>query len=92
MEITQKQYDLMKAYKPIMQEIIRSASAVGLSIDYRENLNRVRRELGYNDCTSCSSSIFIATSQLYNLMLQYENANSKSNKTNKRKPKSKDDN
>lgn len=90
--MTKEQYDLMKAYKPIMQQIIRSASAVGLSIDYRENLSRVRRELGYNDCTSCSSSIFTATSQIYNLMLQYENTHPESVKINKRKPKSKNDN
>lgn len=90
--MTQEQYNLMKAYKPIMQQIIRSASAVGLSIDYRENLNRVRREMGYNDCTSCSSSIFTATSQLYNLMLQYESTHPESVKINKRKPKSKNDN
>lgn len=93
--MTIEQYNELKPFEGEMQQIIRNNAIISTPIEFRETIHRIGKELGYNVCR-CASGTFTLTSGLYNEYLklkEYERKEleAKSIKTNKRKPKNKND-
>ena len=86
--MTIEQYNDLKPFEGEMQQIIRNNAIISTPIEFS-------KELGYNVC-NCTSGTFTLTSRLYNEYLKLkaherEELETKSTKTNKRKPKNKND-
>lgn len=93
--MTIEQYNNLKPFEGEMQQIIRNNAIISTPIEFRETIYRIGKELGYNVC-HCASGTFTLTSRLYNEYLKLkayerEELEAKSTKTNKRKPKNKND-
>lgn len=87
--LTKEQYEQIDKHISTMKLIITNKSMSSVPIEYRETMNRIGKQLGYNYCPTCNAGLYNLTAQLYNKYLEYRsnisNKNEKSTKTNSRK-------
>lgn len=87
--LTKEQYEQIDKHISTMKLIITNKSMSSVPIEYRETMNRIGKQLGYNYCPTCNAGLYNLTAQLYNKYLEYNsyisNKNEKSTKTDSRK-------
>lgn len=87
--LTKEQYEQIDKHISTMKLIITNKSMSSVPIEYRETMNRIGKQLGYNYCPTCNAGLYNLTAQLYNKYLEYRsnisNKNEKSTKTDSRK-------
>lgn len=87
--LTKEQYEQIDKHISTMKLIITNKSMSSVPIEYRETMNRIGKQLGYNYCPTCNAGLYNLTAQLYNKYLEYRsnisNKNEKSTKTYSRK-------
>ena len=87
--LTKEQYEQIDKHISTMKLIITNKSMSNVPIEYRETMNRIGKQLGYNYCPTCNAGLYNLTAQLYNKYLEYNsyirNKNEKSTKTDSRK-------
>lgn len=81
--LTKEQYEQIDKHISTMKLIITNKSMSSVPIEYRETMNRIGKQLGYNYCPTCNAGLYNLTAQLYNKYLEYKNANIK-DKTKKK--------
>lgn len=72
--LTKEQFEQLEKHIPTMKLIITNRAMSNISIEYRDTINRIGKQLGYNYCPSCSAGIYNLTAQLYNKYIEYKNA------------------
>lgn len=87
--LTKEQYEQIDKHISTMKLIVTNKSMSNVPIEYRETMNRIGKQLGYNYCPTCNAGLYNLTAQLYNKYLEYNsnirNKNEKSSKTDSRK-------
>ena len=88
--LTIEQYEQIDKHISTMKLIITNKSMSNVPIEYRETMNRIGKQLGYNYCPTCNAGLYNLTAQLYNKYLEYVSniSNKNANLKNKTKKKS----
>lgn len=91
--LTKEQYEQIDKHINTVKLIVTNQSMSNVPIEYRETMNRIGKQLGYNYCPTCNAGLYNLTAQLYNKYLEYgtkggsgiRNKNEKNTKTDSRK-------
>lgn len=81
--LTKEQYEQIDRHISTVKLIVTNKSMSNVPIEYRETMNRIGKQLGYNYCPTCNAGLYNLTAQLYNKYIEYRNE--KITKTTNRK-------
>lgn len=82
--LTKEQYEQIDKHINTVELIVTNKSMSNVPIEYRETMNRIGKQLGYNYCHSCNAGLYNLTAQLYNKYLEYKNAEAKNTNVQKK--------
>ena len=69
--LTKEQYEQIDKHINTVKLIVTNKSMSNVPIEYRETMNRIGKQLGYNYCPTCNAGLYNLTAQLYNKYLEY---------------------
>lgn len=55
-----------KEYLNIIEQIVKTSACSSISPKYIEGLREINKKYNYTQCITCNSSIYLATTRLYN--------------------------
>lgn len=71
--LTKEQFEQLNKYIDTIKLIVTNKAMSNVSIEYRDTINRIGKQLGYNYCPTCSAGLYNLTAALYNKYIEYKN-------------------